>query len=106
MVILILGGFLLSVIMATNLIIQGLKMANIQVDSTRAYFAAEAGAERVLWEARKNGYSFPGEDTEGIFSGELSNGSTYTVDYVATSSVLFRSVGSFNDVKRRVEVEY
>lgn len=106
MIILILGGFLLSVIMAANLVTQGLKMAGIQTDSTRAYFAAEAGAEKVLWEARKNGYSFPSEDTEDIFSDELDNGAGYRVDYVASSSVIFRSIGGYNDTMRRVEVEY
>ncbi len=106
MVILIMGGFLLSAVVSANLVIQGLKMANVQTDSTKAYFAGEAGAEKALWEVRKNGYSLPAESTEGIFSTELNNGSSYRVDYIASSSVIFRSIGDYNETMRRVEVEY
>ncbi|MEA1963434.1 MAG: hypothetical protein U9M94_04345 [Patescibacteria group bacterium] len=35
------------------IVVNGLKMGVNQVHSTKAFFAAEAGAERILWEARK-----------------------------------------------------
>ena len=104
--ILILAGFLLTAVTASKLVYKGLEMGRVQANSTKAYFAGEAGAEKSLWEVRKGGYSLPGSDTEGIFTATLSNGSEYKVNYISSSTVIFRSIGNYEGTKRNVEVEY
>lgn len=106
MVILILAAFLITIIAAVELVIQGLQMGGIQADSTRAYFAGEAGIEEALWKVRRGGSGLPASDTEGVFTGSLDNGSTYTVNYVASSTVILRSIGDYEGIRRSVEVEW
>ena len=58
MLILMLGSILTITLSASDIIRSGLKLSNIQYNSTKAYFAAEAGAERILFELRKPRYDF------------------------------------------------
>jgi hypothetical protein len=106
MSILILAGFLLSTLTASELVLKGLNMGETQFNSTRAYFAAEAGAEQSLWEVRHDGYGLPATSTDAIFSGVLGNEAEYQVDYTASSTVIFNSIGRYKGVARNVEVEY
>ncbi len=53
---LIMAAMLTIALTANEIIQKGLGMARVQINSTKAYFAAEAGAERILWEVRNNGY--------------------------------------------------
>lgn len=109
MTILILNSIIIISLMAARLITAGVKMSGTQARSTKAYFASEAGAERVLWAFRKDGLyggGFPGSN-ENIFpETSLPNNSTYKVDYVKTNNVKFISTGSFGGVKRSVEIEF
>jgi Tfp pilus assembly protein PilX len=131
--ILVLTGILIVSLGAANLVVNGLKMSKTQYDSTKAYFAAEAGAERVLWEIRKNNFAFKSVDnidcqindyinfdnttippavlavatcgSEQINT--LSNGVSYSVILksmgTATST---QSVGIYGDTIRVIEVSY
>jgi len=54
LVLFILTGVMLVVFGSSSVIISGLKMGNVQSQSTRAYFTAEAGAERLLYDFRKD----------------------------------------------------
>lgn len=40
----------------SNIVVNGLKASRTQANATQAYFAAEAGAERILWEIRKDAF--------------------------------------------------
>lgn len=51
----IMSGFLLITLTASDVIRNGLTMSKTQMESTKAYFAAEAGAERILWDIRRTG---------------------------------------------------
>ena len=62
MTVLILSVVLTVTLSAADIVRNGLMMSNAQVNSTKAYFAAEAGAERILWEIRKNSFD-PGDGT-------------------------------------------
>ncbi len=107
MTIMILGGFLLSSLVAANIIFHGIKMVKVQTSSTKAFFAGEAGAEKALWKVRKDGYSLPASDEENIFSGTLGNGSSYSVNYTAASYTdIMTSVGEYETTKRSTEVEW
>lgn len=50
----IMAAMLFVGITANEIVSNGLKMARLNNDSTKAYFGAESGAEKVLWEVRKN----------------------------------------------------
>lgn len=53
----ILSTMLFVAITASDIIQNGLKMSRAHINATKAYFGAEAGAERILWEVRKNGHN-------------------------------------------------
>ena len=106
MTILILNSILVIALAASRIITVGVKISGTQVRSTKAYFAAESGGERALWEWRKNGYVFPGSDTLNVFSGSLDNNSSYVVDFAESSGIVtFTSTGEFSSIKRSVEIE-
>jgi len=107
MTILILNAIVLVSLAAAKLVTSGVKMSGTQSKSTRAFFVAESGAERVLWEWRKNGWTIPpGSDgVTDLFSDTLLNGGVYQVDKATSTTVIFRSQGVFNDLQRTVELE-
>jgi len=109
MTILILNSVLVVSLAAAKLILSGVRMSGTQARSTKAYFAGESGAERVLWEFRKNGlYSggLPGSDSVVFSDTAMPNESIYKVDYTNPGTVKFISTGSYRGVKRSVEVEF
>lgn len=106
----ILSAIMLIVFGGTAVITSGLKMGGVQSQSTRAYFAAEAGAERLLYEFRKTDY-FDTTDLVGqdnVFgTTTLSTGSSYTVNYDHfTPDIQFTSLGSYQSTKRSVELDF
>lgn len=56
LVVLILAGALFVSLSISDIVRNGLVMSRDRVYSTKAFFAAEAGAERVLYEIRKGGF--------------------------------------------------
>ncbi len=52
---LILMAMLFIAITASDIIRNGLRMSQAHLQSTKAYYGAESGTERMLWEIRKNG---------------------------------------------------
>ena len=106
MTLLILTGTLTVSLIAADLIVNSIKSGRTQSYSTKAYFAAEAGVERSLWEARKNSF-LQDEDQENIFTEELENNSVYHVDYASsTPTITFTSAGVFQGVHRAVETSF
>lgn len=120
---LILSSIFLVVFISADLVTSGIKMSRTQMHSSRAYFAAESGAERVTWEFSKNSF-----DTATCDTGEcikfsayplvcqecdndtkvsLTNGSEYEVS-VATSSpdLIMVSTGDYSGVKRAIELNF
>ncbi len=127
MTMLILISMLTVVLGAANLVMSGIKMSGAQERSTMAYFAAEAGAERILWEVRQNGFDLMGcsindyidfsaaptvcvdSSTCGISSNceySLSNNASYNVVYSSNSPVTFTSTGVFSGLRRSVDISY
>jgi hypothetical protein len=105
---LVLSSILVVTLSTADLIFAGIKMNRLTGYSNTAFFASEAGLERALWEARKNGYVLPSIDRTSVFSlADLGNGSSYDVDYAtSTPYVIFKSIGTYGDVKRSVEGKY
>jgi len=104
----ILSGILIITLGAADLVYAGLRMNRLAGYSGLAFYASEAGLERALWEARKNGFSLPNSSQNNVFSlSNLGNGSFYQVDYAtSTPNVTFTSTGGYSGVKRSVESTY
>jgi len=105
----ILSAVMLIVMGGAATITAGLKSGRHQAHSTRAYFAAEAGAERLLYEIRKNGTFVDVNDagTENVFgTTTLSNGAEYIVNYDSFPPFVFTSIGGFLETQRSVEVRF
>jgi hypothetical protein len=105
----IMAGMIIVAFSGAYVVFLGIKSGGIQAQSTKAYYAAEAGAERLLWELRQNGYEYSSvaaEDT--IFSGTLppnnGNQAKYEVYFYDFPPLIFRSVGDYQTSRRSVEI--
>jgi hypothetical protein len=109
---------------STLAIIQ-IKMGGTQAQSTRAYFAAETGAEIMLWQIRKNGLNFssctPGQyidydDCGGtppccISSAKIyefpTTGQKFYIQYLIDGTdTVIKCYGEYFDTRRAVELRY
>jgi hypothetical protein len=113
MTILILNSILLVSLAAAKLIVTGVKEGGTQSRSTKAYFAAEAGAERLLYEYRQTHACISPFSALGNchFVKNLSSGSSYDVDWNSGdqnpgSTLKFFSYGSYAGLKRSVELDF
>jgi hypothetical protein len=122
MTLLILSGILTVTLGAASLVVAGINMSRTQERSTKAYFAAEAGAERVLWLVRKDGgFNFEecadsGQcvnfDTKTCDACDaafylLANDTAYNVNYASTTDeIIFTSTGRYGGTRRSVQVGY
>jgi hypothetical protein len=130
--ILILSSILTISLVSADVVINSLKASRIQNYSTKAFFAAEAGAERALFEIRKERIldTINCVDTErfcfdAISNGEINectaagscpneekqvlvgNGAEYQIDYYKSGQLTtLVSSGVYGDTKRVVEVSY
>lgn len=105
----ILSAVMLIVMGGAATITAGLKMGHVQSQSTRAYFAAEAGAERVLYEVRKGGtfVDLTNVGMENVFgTTTMSTGAEYTVNYDSFNPFVFTSIGGFSGTQRSVELTF
>jgi hypothetical protein len=98
----------LTVILSTGLGIANLMLKEIKISSNigysvPAYYAAEAGIEKILYMDRKGG---------GVSEGDkgnenLSVGSKFETEVTQIDpEITIKSVGTYNGVKRGVEVSY
>lgn len=80
------------------LIIQQIRMSGQSGQSVVAFYAADAGAEKCLYQVRVNGAAnCPYNDT-------LSNGAEYTTSYNGSDTIISR--GHFMDANRKVELTW
>lgn len=103
----IMAGMLIVAISSSYIVALGIKAGGIQAQSTKAYFIAESGAERFLWELRQNGVEYSQVPGFVLFQndlGDLSLGSSYEVFRVGSTGIVYRSVGDFGNTKRSVEL--
>lgn len=109
----ILSGMLIVAVSGAYVITLGIRAASIQGQSTKAYYAAEAGAERLLYTVRKNWYEEIYGDIEygdDVYHGPipLSDGSYANVYYmtVGATPVVYTSIGVYKTTKRSVELAF
>ena len=111
MTVMILNSIILISLAAAKLVTSGIKDSATQVKSTKAYFAAEAGAERELYEYRKTLVCADPAYATCHFASVLPGGSSYDVSYVSGDQVrgdtlIFISVGTFAGLKRTDELDF
>lgn len=105
----ILSSVLVVAIGGSSVIVAAIKMSGVQSESTKAYFAAEAGAERVLYEVRKaQTVNLITPYRDNIFGQtDLSDGSYYIVNYGQKfPKITFTAIGTYDRTKRSVEVSF
>ena len=104
----IMSGMLLVAFSGAYVVLLGIKSGGIQAQSTKAYYAAEAGGERLLWEVRQNSChactAAISEETT-ILEGDLSTtGLSYSDYFVEWVPWTFRSIGEYKNTRRSVEI--
>jgi len=103
----ILASILIVGLSGSYVILLGIKAGATQANSVRSYFTAEAGAELLLWELRKNGYVYEAPSPDPIFTGLMS---AYDADYAVYLNsfppLVFSSVGEYLNTKRSVEIKF
>jgi hypothetical protein len=105
----IMASVLVVSIGGSSVLLTAIKMGGVQSESTKAYFAAEAGAERLLFEVRKNqSVNLLTPYRENIFSTtQMPEGASYVVNYDGkVPKLTFTSIGSYERTKRSVEVSF
>lgn len=101
----ILAGMLMVAMSGSTVILLGLKAGGIQSQSTKAYFAAESGTERILWELNRNGFSLPTPSLADVrFDATMPGGGNYQIYYTNFYPIIFTSVGEFQQTKRSVQI--
>lgn len=126
--VLILASMLTISLGVASIITSGLVQGRTQANSTKAYFAAESGAEQVLWEIRKNFFEpdlvcsttlgaiyvqFPtaGSPTSTcvntVQNYSLTNGSSYSILFSSSSPYVIMNInGIFQNLRRTVQIFY
>lgn len=98
--VLILSMLLIIGLGVSALIISQIKMSTQAGQSVAAFYAAEAGAERCLYEVRKKG-------ANSCPSGTLDNNATYSVTAQITGdSGQISSIGRFGQTSRKIELNW
>ncbi len=103
----IMAGMLIVAMSGSYVMLLGIKAAGVQSQSTKAYYAAEAGAEKLLYRFRRSrnlnyGIGHP----LLVLSGTLNSGASYKVYYDSSSvtPLIFNSIGDFKNSKRSVQI--
>ncbi len=93
-----------AVLLMASLFLRELKLANDVRFSVQAFYAAETGVERFVWEYRRN--NLVGSDTFSCTAPCLSNGTTYEVvyDFLTTANIV--ATGFSHSVKRALLVSF
>ena len=101
----ILSCVLVVTLGAVSLIMAGIVATRLNQSSIIAYYAAETGIERALWEIKK-GFELSG-DSGTIASSPLKNNSAYVATYASsTSEIVFFSKGDYNESSRAIRVSF
>ncbi|MCK5416156.1 hypothetical protein KAI92_01875 [Candidatus Parcubacteria bacterium] len=106
----LLFSVLIAVIISSNIVNSGIKISQTQVESAKAYFAAEAGAEKILYETRRSGgiietLILNTDDCEVCFTGNANDSSTVNACDAAYSCVDSEQLLGI-DIEYYYEIEY
>ena len=99
MLVLMLASILTVTLSASEIIRNGLKMGNLQYNSTKAYFAAEAGAERILYELRKPRYDFDICADPSCATFDAANALTSNINTAAGNDIVCNNCNGSNEIQ-------
>jgi len=105
----LLSGIMVVAFAGSYLVMAGLRSSALQYDSSRAYFAAESGAEYSLIKVRRMGYDLLPSGTQlNYLAGNMPSGyaGSFVVDYKSWNPIILTSIGSYGVTKRSVEVSF
>ncbi len=106
----LLAGILIVAMSGSYVVLVGITAGGIQAQSTKAYFAAESGAEFIIWDVRKNGNIHGPEvmsETIPLTTGSLTIPNlSYEVFFTKNPPRTYVSIGDFQSSKRSVEVSF
>lgn len=105
----LLSGIMVVAFAGSYLIMAGLRSSALQYDSSRAYFAAESGAEYSLEKVRKLGIDLdPFATTDDFLSGIMPSGyqGSFAINYKSFTPITLTSIGSYGVTKRSVELNF
>ncbi|MFA6995619.1 MAG: hypothetical protein WC249_04445 [Patescibacteria group bacterium] len=105
----IMAGMLIVAMSGSYVVLLGIKAAGIQAQSTKAYYVAEAGAENILYELRKNGFVPPAPEMisslNSLASSTLMSGTAvYNVYFTEYPPLVLQSIGDYQSSRRSVEI--
>ncbi|MFA5184050.1 MAG: hypothetical protein WC456_00825 [Patescibacteria group bacterium] len=102
----ILSGMLIVAMSGAYVVWLGIKAGGIQAQSTKAYYAAEAGAERLLYELNYGAFVYEDPSTAVIFSDTLNSGAVYNDYFISSPPLVFQAIGDYQSTKRSVEIRF
>jgi hypothetical protein len=107
MTILILSSIITVSFSVSRMVMTAVETGGVQSQSVIAYYASEAGAERILYNIRYGDIVLD-ENDPNLFSGisTLDNGAEYRVFVQQYNPLKINSVGSFGSTKRSVELSF
>lgn len=104
----ILAGMLIVAMSGAYIVLVGITSSGLQAQSTKSYFAAEAGTELILWDLRKNGNLHGSEAMiEPLVTGTLQSPNvSFEVYFTKFPPRTYMSIGSYMSTKRSVEISF
>jgi len=95
--------FTLGITLGTStILVRQMKIMREIGYSAVAFFAADSGIEKILYEDRKNNL---------VGTGTISftfpdNGASYDVEYDSNGDTTIKSTGTYQNTKRAIEIQY
>jgi hypothetical protein len=105
----ILAGMMIVALSGSYVVLVGIKSSGVQSQSVKAYFMAEAGAERLLYELRKKSTTY-GENSvssvQPVLEEEFPDANAgYHVFFMNRMPIMiYHSIGTHQQTKRNVEL--
>lgn len=104
----ILSGVLIIALSGAYLVMAGIKASGTQAQSMRAYFAAEAGIENILWKVRQDGFNHSSIPPIIVIAATplVTDNLQYEVIFSDNPPRTYTAIGDYQTAKRSVEVSF
>lgn len=101
----ILAGMMIVAFTGSYIVLVGIRSSGVQYQSTQAYFAAEAGAEQLLYKLRRMEIVPEDVSETAIISQTFDSGANFQVFYINRDPMVYHSIGEYQKTKRNVELK-
>lgn len=100
----ILAGMMIVAFTGSYIVLVGIRTSGVQYQSTQAYFAAEAGAEKLLYKLRRGEMILEDVSEQALLNGAFNSGASFNVFYINRVPIICESIGEYQKTKRSVEL--